>query len=73
MIRVEKVLGITRDNNGNIVAEKVEAIADTKAEVTGGGQFVGLPENCTVDFGSTVCTASFELGFMQSNGVWKWS
>lgn len=73
MKRVEKVVNITRDNNGAIVKEKIEAIADTKAEVLADNNYVGLPQGVAIDFGSKVVTAKLEIGFMKSNGTWEWS
>lgn len=50
----------------------ISAFADTKTEVTSEAEFVGLPENAKIEMSSTVITASGELAFMTSNGMWNW-
>ena len=51
---------------------KIEAFADTKAEVTPDAEFVGLPEGANIEMGSSVMTANGEIAFMKSDGTWNW-
>ena len=67
MIIVQEV----KNTDSNPNSYKVSLFADTKAEV-GVSPIVGLPENATIEIGSTVMTASGELAFMKSDGTWNW-
>lgn len=46
--------------------------ADTKEEVVKGAVIEGLPVGCVLAPGSTVSTADFNHGKIDSNGVWHW-
>lgn len=46
--------------------------ADTKEEITSSMKVIGLLEGYTLEAGSSVFTASKELGILQSNGSWVW-
>lgn len=70
MIKVKDV----KLNPGTLKAE-VSLFADTKAEVstTEISAIAGFPVGYTIDFGSSVMTASGELAFMKSDGTWNWT
>jgi hypothetical protein len=51
---------------------KVFMEADTKAEVTDGAEFIGMPKGYTPAPFSRIFTASKELAIMQSDGTWVW-
>ena len=65
-----KVTSIT-NTDGNENSYKISAFADTKEEVAT-STFIGLPDDATIEMGSTVMTASGELAFMKSDGSWNW-
>ena len=65
-----KVTEISKTETSNTY--KVSLFADTKDEVTSDADIVGLPENATIELGSSVMTASGELAFMKSDGSWSW-
>lgn len=65
-----KVTAITKTESAN--KYKVSLFADTKSEVTSSAEIVGLPENAEIEMGSTILTASAEVGFMKSDGSWSW-
>lgn len=46
--------------------------ADTKSEVTGDFEVQGLPDGYSLEFGSSILTASGELGFVKSDGTINW-
>ena len=50
----------------------VSLFADTKGEVTSSMDIKGMPNDYTVEFGSSVITAAGELAFMKSDGTWNW-
>lgn len=53
---------------------EVSLFSDTKAEMTDldTSTIIGFPEGYEIDFGSTVVTASLDIGKMQSDGTWNW-
>ena len=51
---------------------KVALFTDTKEEVSTATEIIGFPDDCIMDMGSTVITASGELAFMKSDGSWNW-
>ena len=57
--------------NGDNTAE-ISAFADSKAEVTGGAEFVGLPDGYTPAMSSVIITATGDIGFYTSTGIWSW-
>jgi len=68
MIKVMSMRNTDADANSWLIS----AFADTKEEVVPGATFVGLPENATIEMGSTVTTASMDIAKMKSNGSWNW-
>lgn len=50
----------------------VSLSADSKSEVNENMTVVGLIEGYTLESGSTVFTASKELGTLKENGSWQW-
>lgn len=46
--------------------------ADAKSEVNSSMTVVGLMEGYTLEAGSSVFTASKELGMLKSDGTWQW-
>lgn len=68
MIKVTKLKNTDADPN----TYYVEAFADTKSEVTPTAEFIGLPENASIEQGSSIVTASAEVAFMKSDGTWNW-
>jgi len=68
MIIVQEI----KNTDGVENSYKVSLFADTKEEVTPNATIEGLPENATIEMGSSVMTASGELAFMKSNGSWNW-
>ena len=46
--------------------------ADTKDEVTGTLDIIGLPDGVTPDTGSTIVTSKFEIAVLDSEGTWNW-
>lgn len=68
MIKVEELINTDSDEN----SYKIRAFADTKSEVTTGATYVGLPKGATIEMGSTITTASGDIGFMKSDGTWNW-
>lgn len=71
MIKVEEL----RNTDEKSTTYLISAFADTKAEVQSAAlsDYKGLPSDAiAIEMGSDVMTASGELAFMQSNGVWKW-
>ena len=67
MIRVTELKNTDSDDNSYFIS----AFSDTKSEVAS-GTFVGLPEDATIEMGSSVMTADGEMAFMKSDGTWKW-
>lgn len=59
--------------NSTTKEAEVSLFADAKADVTPNMKVQGLPNGYSIAFGSSVLTASAELGFMKSNGEWNWS
>ena len=51
---------------------RIEAFADTKEEVTDSTEFVGFPENGTMEAGSSIITADGEIALLKSDGTWNW-
>ena len=51
---------------------RIEAFADTKAEVDAGDPIVGMPPDKSIGIGSSVMTADGEIAFMKSDGRWNW-
>lgn len=68
MIIVQEI----KNTDGVENSYRVSLFADTKEEVTPAATIEGLPENATIEIGSTVMTASGELAFMKSDGTWSW-
>ena len=68
MIRVREMKNTDADLNTYLI----DAIADTKEEVAT-GDFIGLPEGATIEQGSTVMTANWEVAVMKSDGTWSWA
>ena len=68
MIIVQEI----KNTDGVENSYKVSLFADTKGEVTPNATIEGLPENATIEMGSSVITASGELAFMKSDGTWNW-
>lgn len=66
-------IDVKKYENGHPRAAIISASADSKASVTSGEEFVGLPEGCEILLGSTIYTAALDVAVMQSNGTWKWS
>lgn len=58
------------DSNEN--SYKVKLFADTKDEVVEGAEIVGLPQDATIEMGSTVVTADADVAFRKSDGTWNW-
>lgn len=58
--------------NGHPKTAIISASADSKASVTSGEEFVGLPEGCEILLGSSVITTDGDVAFMNSAGSWKW-
>lgn len=54
---------------------RAELYADTKDEVTmiTGAGIEGMDANEKLLAGSSVVTATFDAGILDSNGVWNWS
>ena len=50
----------------------VNLSADTKEEITANMTVVGLMDGYTLEAGSSVFTASKELGMLKSDGTWVW-
>lgn len=55
---------------GNCVTAILQA--DTKGEVGPSMTVVGLPAGCTLDMGSYVVTADFQVGSLKSDDTWEW-
>ena len=69
MIRVTNIKNTDADNNSYLI----DAVADTKSEVTSGATYIGLPEGATIEQGSTLMTANWEVATMKSDGTWSWA
>lgn len=67
MIKVTEIKNTDENSNSFMIS----AFADTKAEVAT-GTFIGLPPGASIEFGSSVMTASGEMAFMKSDGTWNW-
>lgn len=67
MIKVTDI----KNSDANPNTFLISAFADTKAEVAT-GEFIGLPENATIEMGSDIMTAAGEMAFMKSDGTWNW-
>ena len=64
-----RVTSITHPIDGEAI---ITAFADAKTDVTQGATFIGLPENTTITFGSSIITADGDVAFLKSNGTWNW-
>ena len=51
---------------------QVSLFADSKSDLSGSPEIVGMPSDGTIAVGSSVLTASGELAFMKSDGTWNW-
>ena len=51
---------------------RIEAVADTKEEVTDGVEIVGMIQGGTIDIGSTIITAEGDIAICKSDGTWNW-
>lgn len=61
------------ETDGEIRKYDVDLYSDTKSEVTPGAPIKGLPADAQIVEGSTIYTASLDVGVMKSDGNWKWS
>lgn len=70
MVKVTKIVNVDE------ASKKVtaELFSDTKAEMssTEPEDIIGFPKGYELDFGSSVVTASIDVGMMQSDGTWNW-
>jgi len=64
-----KVMSLSKTDGNNY---RIEAIADTKNEVTNSAEFVGMIKGGTIDIGSTVITADGDIAICKSDGTWNW-
>lgn len=69
MIRVREMKNTDADLNTYLI----DAVADTKSEVVPGARYIGLPEGATIEQGSTLMTADWEVATMKSDGTWSWA
>lgn len=65
------VTGWSKQPGDGIKEYQIQAFADNKAEVVPGAEFVGMPDG-DMQHGSSVVTASGEVGFLKSDGTWSW-
>ena len=67
MVRLDKVI------SKNIATHKLvgELTCDNISEITPSMKIEGMLDDYTLDFGSTACSASFEVAMMKSDGTWQ--
>lgn len=51
---------------------KVELFVDSTSDVTSGMKVEGVPDDYTLQAGSSAFTANKDLGFLNSAGTWVW-
>lgn len=58
----------------NFHTYKITAFSDTRAEVedTPLTDYIGLPNNATIEMGSLLITADGDVAFMKSDAEWNW-
>ena len=69
MIKVTSIEKVDAETN----SYRVGLFADTKDEVVSGAEIKGLPAGATIEMGSILRTAKFEMASMKSNGEWEWA
>jgi len=58
--------------NHSTKTANVSLFADTKEEVTDNITVDGVPNDYTLELGSSVMTTNGELAFRKSDGTWNW-
>ena len=67
MVRLDKVV------SKNMTTRKLvgELTCDSISEITPNMKIEGMLDGYTLDFGSTACSASFEVTMLKSDGTWQ--